>query len=124
MALDLPDMNYEMLTFTGAWARERSVRTRRLEHGIQANYSMRGSSSAEMNPFFILKRPETTEHLGEALGFNIVYSGSHLGQVECSTDGTTRVLLGIHPDNFDWRLQPGESFQTPEALIARSEAHV
>lgn len=120
MALDLPDMNYEMLTFTGAWARERSVRTRRLEHGIQANYSMRGSSSAEMNPFFILKRPETTEHLGEALGFNIVYSGSHLGQVECATDGTTRVLLGIHPDNFDWRLQPGESFQTPEALIAFS----
>ena len=35
MALDLPDMDYEMLTFTGAWARERSVRTRRLEHGIQ-----------------------------------------------------------------------------------------
>lgn len=43
-----------------------------------------------------------------------------MGQVECATDGTTRVLLGIHPDNFDWRLQPGESFQTPEALIAFS----
>lgn len=120
MSLDLPDMAYEMMTFTGAWGRERSVRTRKLDHGVQANFSMRGSSSAEMNPFFILKRPETTEHQGEALGFNIVYSGSHLGQVECTSDGTTRVLTGIHPDNFSWRLTPGESFQTPEAILGYS----
>lgn len=119
-SIDLPDMNYEMVTFTGAWARERAVRTRKLEHGIQANYSMRGSSSAEMNPFMMLKRPWTTESQGEVLGFNIVYSGSFLGQVECCTFGQTRVMMGIHPDNFKWPLKPGESFQTPEVLIAYS----
>lgn len=121
MNLDLPDMDYEMVTFTGAWGRERAIKVRKLEHGVQSIYSMRGSSSAEMNPFFMLRRPGTTETRGETLGFNIVYSGSYLSQVECCTFGTARVQIGIHPDNFNWRLTQGESFQTPEVIIAFSE---
>ncbi len=38
------------------------------------------------------------------------------------THDTTRVMLGIHPDSFDWKLEPGEEFQTPEAVMVYSDA--
>ena len=44
-SVDLPDYDYEMIELTGAWSRERYVKNRKLEHGIQAVYSMRGASS-------------------------------------------------------------------------------
>ena len=59
-SVDLPDMDFEMVHLSGAWARERYVKRRKLEHGIQSMYSMRGASSVEHNPFLALKRPETT----------------------------------------------------------------
>ena len=121
ISVDLPDMNYEMLELTGAWGREREARLRKLERGIQAVYSMRGCSSHHYNPFLALKRPETTETTGEAIGFSLIYSGNFLAQAEADTYDVTRVTLGIHPDRFSWTLCQGESFQTPEAVMVYSE---
>nr|MDE7051630.1 alpha-galactosidase [Lachnospiraceae bacterium] len=121
LSLDLPDMDYEMIELTGAWARERYVKTRKLEHGIQPVYSMRGCSSAHYNPFIALKRPEATENSGEVIGFSLVYSGNFLAQVEVDTYNVTRVTTGINPENFSWQLRNGESFETPEAVMAYSE---
>lgn len=115
--IDLPDKDFEMLHLSGAWARERYIKSRKLEQGIQAIYSMRGASSGEHNPFFTLKRKSTTENQGEIYGFSLVYSGSYLGQVEVCSHDTTRVLMGIHPDTFSWTLKKGESFQTPEVVM-------
>lgn len=120
VSVDLPDADFEMIHFSGAWARERYVKTRKLEQGIQSIYSMRGASSAEHNPFLILKRQETTELSGEVYGFSLVYSGSFLGQIEVCTHDMTRLMMGIHPDTFEWLLQQEESFQTPEAVLVYS----
>ena len=49
--LDLPDMDYDLVELTGAWARERHVVTRPLAHGVQGVYSLRGCSSHHFNPF-------------------------------------------------------------------------
>lgn len=117
LCLDLPDSEYDWIQFSGSWARERYPRARRLEEGIQSVGSMRGHSSHEHNPFVILKRPDAHEFQGEAIGFSLVYSGNFLAQAEVDTRGTVRMLMGIHPDWFDWKLEPGESFQTPEAVI-------
>lgn len=120
LCLDLPDKEWQMLHFAGAWGRERHMKVRRLEEGIQAISSLRGSSSSEHNPSFLLKRKHTTEFSGEAIGFSFVYSGSFLGQVEVSPYEDTRVLLGIHPENFEWKLNSGESFTTPEGILVYS----
>ena len=117
LCMDLPDDRYDMIQFSGAWAKERHAKVRRLEMGIQSVGSLRGHSSHEHNPFVILKRPNTDEFQGEAIGFSLVYSGNFLAQAEVDTHGTTRMLLGIHPDWFDWKLTPGASFQTPEAVM-------
>lgn len=121
MCVDLPDADYEMIELTGAWARERSVKTRKLAHGIQSIYSMRGCSSNNYNPFLALKRPHTGEHTGEVYGFSFVYSGNFLAQVEVDTYNVSRIMMGIHPNGFTWRLEQGESFQTPEAVLVYSD---
>lgn len=119
--LDLPDKNYEMTELVGSWIRERHVHTRKLNYGIQSVYSMRGCSSHQFNPFIMLKRENTDEFSGEALGFSLVYSGDFLAQVEVDTYDVTRVVLGIHPNEFRWELKDGESFQTPEMVMVYSD---
>lgn len=120
LCMDLPDSDYEWVQLSGAWARERHVKVRKLEQGIQAVDSMRGHSSHEHNPFIALKRPTTDEFQGEAIGFSLVYSGNFLAQAQVDTHDTTRILMGIHPSWFDWKLDAGESFQTPEAVMVYS----
>ncbi|WP_375708431.1 alpha-galactosidase [Paenibacillus albidus] len=121
MSLDLPDKDYEMIDLTGAWGRERHIQTHPLHYGIQSTYSLRGHSSHNYNPFIGLKRKETTEFLGEVLGFSLVYSGNFLAQVEADTYDVTRVMMGIHPNGFSWSLSSGEAFQTPEAVMVYSD---
>ena len=121
LCLDLPDKGYDMIQFSGAWARERYPKTRRLEQGIQSVGSIRGNSSHNHNPFMILKRPTADEFQGEVIGFSLIYSGNFLAQVEVDTYDTARVLLGIHPHCFDWKLDPSEEFQTPEAVMVYTD---
>lgn len=121
-SVEYNDMDYEMVHLSGGWARERYVKTRRLEMGIQSIQSLNGTcSGAEQNPFLALKRPHTTENQGEVYGFSLVYSGNHLGQVEVSTFDMTRVMMGINPEGFSWELAQGESFQTPEVVMVYSD---
>ena len=119
--VDLPDSNYEMIELTGSWSRERHVKSRRLEHGIQAIYSMRGTSSHQYNPFLALKRPNADEFSGEVYGFSFVYSGNFLAQAEVDTYGVTRITMGLHPNRFNWVLNQGEVFQTPEVVMVYSQ---
>lgn len=118
--LDLPDKDYIMLDLAGAWGRERSVRERTIDYGVQEIHSMRGCSSYQFNPFLALKRKNADEASGEVLGFSLVYSGSYLGQVEVDNYDVTRIVLGIHPDTFQWKLEQGENFQTPEMVMVYS----
>ena len=122
MCLDLPDAEYEMIDLSGGWARERAPHSHMLHRGIQNVSSIRGCSSHQFNPFLALKRRETTEHTGEALGFSLVYSGNFLAQVERDNFDVARVMLGIHPDGFCWPLEQGESFQSPECVMVYSRA--
>ena len=121
-AVEFPDMDYEMIHLSGAWARERYVKTRKLEMGTQAVQSLAGTgSSSEQNPFIALKRPHTTEDTGEVFGFSFVYSGNFLAQVEVSTYEMTRVMMGINPQGFSWELSRDEEFQTPEVVMVYSD---
>ncbi|HJF19993.1 MAG TPA: alpha-galactosidase [Enterococcus columbae] len=121
LSLDLPDANYEWVQFSGAWSRERHMKMHKLSQGIQAIGSTRGASGHMHNPFVMLKRPETTEFLGEVLGFSFVYSGNFIAQAEVDTYDVTRFTMGIHPQNFSWLLAPNTQFQTPEVVLAYSD---
>ena len=117
LCLDLPDRDYMWQQLSGCWARECHIQNRTLEPGIMSIGSMRGNSSHEHNPFLVLKRPDTTERHGEAVGFSLIYSGNFRIQAEADTHNTLRVLAGIDPETFEWKLEKGETFQTPEAVM-------
>ena len=111
LCLDLPDDEYEWIQFSGAWGRERHVKTRMLQQGIQSVGSARGASGHFHNPFVMLKRPTADEFQGEVMGFSLIYSGNFLAQAEVDTFKVTRMMMGINPFGFSWCLKPGEEFQ-------------
>lgn len=120
-SVEFNDMDFEMIHLAGGWGRERYVKCRRLEMGIQAIQGVNGTCcGAEHNPFMALKRPDAGEDQGEVYGFSFVYSGNFLIQTEVSTFDMTRVMVGINPEDFSWVLKKGESFQTPETVLVYS----
>ena len=121
-SMDLPDAAWVLVQLSGAWARERHVVERRLTPGRASVSSERGASSAQHNPFMVLRRTATTEEDGEAYGLSLVYSGDFLAEVEVDSFGTTRARIGIDPTHFTWTLEPGAELVLPEALLAWSGA--
>lgn len=120
MSVDFRDDQFDLLQLSGAWSRERQVIKRALVPGIQSIDSRRGASSPQQNPFLALLRKDATEESGEVFGFSFVYSGNFLAQAEVDQYSSTRISLGINPFDFSWLLTPGESFQTPEAVLVYS----
>ena len=51
---------------------------------------------------------------------NFVYSGNFIAQTELDHRESVRMSLGIHPDGFEWVLNPGEQFEAPEAVLIYS----
>lgn len=121
MCLDLPSMDYDLITLYGRHAKERSREQRALAHGIQGIQSKRGASSHTQNPFAALLKHGADEDQGDAYGFNLVYSGNFEFSAECDFSGTTRVIMGINPTDFTWHLDAGESFQSPEAVMVYTD---
>lgn len=118
--VDLPADEYYMLTFDGSWIRERYKHEQELTPGVHSIGSICGTSSNRHNPFFALRHKECTEHSGSCYGFNLVYSGNHIGRVEVSPHGILRVQNGINPFEFEWTLSEGEYFDSPESVMTFS----
>ena len=119
--VELPTMDLDMVHLWGKWWNENNTERRALQHGITSIQSKRGMTGSNHNPFVAFARPSTTEESGEVWGMNFIYSGNFAIDTEVDTRGTTRVLMGINPTDFRWRLEPGESFTAPEVVMAYSE---
>lgn len=119
-SVDFVDIDYEMVYLSGGWSRETHVKRRTLEAGVTTIESRRGASSPQFNPFMALARPHADEDQGEVFGFSLVYSGNFVAEAEVDYLFSTRVSIGINPFDFGWLLEPGESFQTPEAIMVYS----
>lgn len=117
---DFDESDFDWVTLDGAWCRERHMTTSRLRSGVQSIGSSRGASSANHNPSCFLKRPNADEHAGECYAFSLLYSGNFLLFAEVDSDRRLRVGLGINPFEFEWNLDPGAYFATPEAVTAFS----
>ena len=115
--LDMDDRNFEMISLAGSWARERHIQRNSLTYGRQNVASFKGESSHQEHPFIALVTPETTQDTGEVYAMNFVYSGNFIAQVEKSQFDSVRMTMGIHPEGFSWKLEPGESFTAPEVVM-------
>jgi alpha-galactosidase len=120
--LDLFGGDYSLVTFDGCWAYERARHDKPLTPGVFVNDSKTGNSSNRHNPFVMLAAAGCGEFEGSCYAMNLVYSGNHAEICERTHQGKIRLLTGINPSGFEWLLEPGESFSTPEALLSFSAA--
>lgn len=112
---------YDLITFTGRHAMERTVertpvRRTKLEVG-----SMRGTSSHQYNPAMIVCSPETTEDFGDCCGLCLVYSSNFVASAQKDHRDQTRVLMGINPKQFSFLLKEGEAFDAPQVILSYSD---
>lgn len=120
--LNMDDRSFELLTLHGAWGRERHIQRTPLAYGRQNAASFRGKSSHQEHPFLALVTAGTTQTAGEVYAMNFVYSGNFLAQVEKDPFSALRMTMGIHPEGFCWKLEPGQRFTAPEAVMVYSSA--
>ena len=120
--LDMASKNFSMTSFNGGWAKERGIDCYELHHGISSVESRKGASGHDSNPSIILSDKSATEHVGDVYGFALVYSGDFKIAVEMNEVDNVRVVAGINPENFYWKLRAGESFETPECVLTYSDA--
>ena len=118
--LDMDDRNFQVMGLFGSWARERHIQRMDLGYGRQNIASFKGESSHQEHPFMALVTPETTQDVGEVYAMNFVYSGNFMAQAEKSQFDSVRMLMGIHPEGFEWKLEPGEKFTAPETVLVYS----
>ncbi len=120
LQMDFADTNWNVVSFDGAWARERLISRQKLRPGKLEISSRTGVSSASHNPCIFLERPDCSLNHGDCYAFNLIYSGNHREVIEASPYGYTRFQTGINPETFSWRLFSDESFTTPEAVMTFS----
>jgi alpha-galactosidase len=94
---------------------------RPLSPGSQVIESTRGASSPQHDPFFALMHKNADETQGDVFGFSFVYSGNFRSHIEVDQYKTTRASIGLNPFDFSWKLEPNETFQTPEAVLVYSD---
>ena len=119
-SLSFPGMDYDLIHLHGAWAREFHMERSPIPHGEMAVSSFRGASSHLHNPFAALVSKDATETQGEVYGVSLVYSGNFRIETEVDAFDALRLNCGINDRGFAWRLAPGESFCTPEAVLVYS----
>lgn len=119
--LDMDNADFDMLTLHGSWARERHIERKKLGHGRHAVASERGEDGHQEHPFMALLESTATQTRGNVYGFHFVYSGCFKIQAEVNQFDSVRVLCGINPEDFAWKLETGESFQAPEMILVYSD---
>ena len=118
--IDFDDIDYDMISLHGSWARERHVQRKKIGYGKQVVSTIRGESSHQDNPFIALLDSTATDDYGNVYGFNFVYSGNFFAQIEGCQFNTTRVVMGINPEDFNWVLNKDEEFTAPEVVMVYS----
>lgn len=119
--VDFDSDQYDFITLNGSWARERVMERCRLHHGKQSIDSVKGESSHQNNPFAALVSHNADEDMGEAYGFNLVYSGNFFAQAEVTQHKKTRFVMGINHFDFSWKLEPAQEFTAPEVVMVYSD---
>lgn len=118
--LELPNGSWEAIHFHGRHAMERRLERLPLMHGAMEVGSRRGTSSHQHNPGVILCSPDAAEEHGDCYGLSLIYSGNFSMEIEMDQMDSVRAVCGINPEFFEYRLEPGEAFDTPQLMMTYS----
>ena len=119
--VEFDGVDRDILTLHGSWARERHIKRSPAVYGSYSTGSVRGEPGHQEHPFLGVLSKNATQSSGCIVGIHLVYSGNFLAEAHGSQFDALRVTIGIHPDQFNWKLMPGDTFQTPECVLVFSD---
>lgn len=119
-SIDMDNREYDKIILHGSWARERHIDRTPVSYGVQSTSSLRGESGHQQQPFMALLEKSATQDAGEVYGINLIYSGNCMTLADRGQFDNVRLMTGINPEGFSWKLNPGEAFQAPEAVLVYS----
>jgi alpha-galactosidase len=115
--------SYTLTTLNGKWSGEFQIQRVDLPMGKQVIERRRGSSGFDSNPFFALAPTgETNERHGDVWFGAVAFSGNWKLVVERTAFEQVTVSGGINDFDFLWKLEPGETFETPVFVGGYTEA--
>ena len=120
-SFDIDNEDFDVITLHGSWARERHIDRHPVHHGKQGVLSMRGETSHQEHPFIALIDHNTDQNKGSVYAMNFIYSGNFVADCQLNQFESIRLVMGINPENFCWKLNPGETFDTPQAVLVYSD---
>ena len=120
MQLCIEDKGFEYCSFYGNWVGEFQEENARIGHLGYHRYSNTGSSGDFTNPFFYIKQIKASHDQGDVYGFNLIYSGNHLEEVEMDSFGLIRIQQGISPLLLTFELGEGKELSTPMCVMTYS----
>lgn len=118
--VDVRDEEYELLTLNGSWGRERHICTRPIGYGTTGIESQRGIPGHQQNPFIAMVSKGCTQESGYVYAMNLIYSSNFEAGVTRDQFDNDRMFIGINHEGFEWKLEPGELLEIPEAVMVFS----
>src|SRR6202142_1525746 len=118
----LPAARYALSYLTGRWAGEWTLNQEPIQAGEPVIESRRGPTGHQANPWFAISRDDSqtttapvvaSESNGEVWFGALAWSGSWRITVERTQLDAVRVTGGFNPFDFGYKLNPGESTETP-----------
>ena len=120
MELDIPSMDYNVVSLRGEWSDDTHVDEIPLNHAVIRVADNHGARGFFENPSVILKKKDATYDFGEVYAFSIIYSGDFAYEFRVDENENTRMTVGINEETFRKTLKTGEEFFTPEVLMSYS----
>ena len=113
-SLDLRARGVKITSFSGRWGKEKQIKERVMDEG-EIVVESRTIQSGETDPTIIIENGKDTYLM------SLIYSGAFRLAVTETHEGITHITTGINPDLFTWKLESGEHFESPEAVLAYSD---
>lgn len=107
--------------FHGGWGSESFMSEERLPDGqlVVADKAGLRNAFGSNAGFMISINGRAKENSGEVFGGNLMWSGNYKTKVVASNNGIT-IISGINEETSTYHLVPGETFRTPEFVMAYS----
>ncbi len=119
--LDFAQGDFDMVHFRGHHYLERLEERVPVEHALVGIGSLCGSTSHQHNPAAVICSKDATETAGECYGVLLMYTGNFVLNAKKDEFAQTRVNVGINPEKFEFTLENGDTFETPEAVLCYSD---
>lgn len=121
LVLPVPARFAQMTSYSGRWAGEMRENHGPIAPGGFARNSAIGKQGFGAGNWLLLHAPAT----GEVLGAHLEWSGDYDTRLECDVsgagDGRAFLQMSAAWEPGEITLQPGETFETPGAILARGE---